>query len=230
MRSRGAGVRAGLARGRFPWHQLFFGGRRHVRLVGEAVKTEIMAMDAAGSRLIWIDLEMTGLDPVCNVIIEIATVVTDGYLNVIAEGPILAIAQDEALLAAMDEWNTTHHNASGLVARVRASTTSARDAEQQTLAFLRRHCAPETSPLCGNSIGQDRRFLVRYMPELERFFHYRNIDVSTIKELARRWRPDVLAGVKKSGTHLALEDIRESIAELQHYQRHFFNIEKQTPN
>ena len=184
-----------------------------------------MASVAPTSKLIWIDLEMTGLDPERNVIIEIATIITDGDLTVLAEGPVLAIRQDEALLAAMDEWNTVHHNASGLVQRVRASSTDTGAAEQHTLAFLRAHCGAGVSPLCGNSIGQDRRFLARYMPELESFFHYRNIDVSTIKELARRWRPDVLAGVQKTGRHLALEDIRESIAELRHYQRHFFKVD-----
>ena len=183
-----------------------------------------MASAAQDSKLIWIDLEMTGLDPERNVIIEIATIVTDSELNVLAEGPLLAVHQDEPALALMDEWNTTHHNASGLVQRVRARRTDTAAAEQQTLAFLRAHCAAGASPLCGNSIGQDRRFLVRYMPELERYFHYRNIDVSTVKELARRWRPDLLAGVKKRGRHLALDDIRESIDELRHYRRHFFTV------
>lgn len=176
----------------------------------------------SASNLVWIDLEMTGLDPEQNVIIEIASIVTDSELNVLAEGPVFAIAQPEDALALMDEWNTTHHNASGLVARVRASAVDTAAAEQQTLAFLRQHCLPGASPLCGNSIGQDRRFLFRYMPLLEQFFHYRNIDVSTVKELARRWRPDVLAGVRKQAKHMALEDIRESISELQHYRQTFF--------
>ena len=176
----------------------------------------------SGTNLVWIDLEMTGLDPEQNVIIEIASIVTDSQLNVLAEGPVFAVAQPESALALMDEWNTSHHNASGLVARVRASTVDTAAAEQQTLSFLQLHCLPGTSPLCGNSIGQDRRFLFRYMPHLEQFFHYRSIDVSTVKELARRWRPDVLAGVRKQAKHLALEDIRESIAELQHYRQTFF--------
>ena len=182
-----------------------------------------MTSSAQTPHLIWIDLEMTGLDPERNVIIEIATVVTDSDLNVLAEGPLIAVHQDEAALALMDEWNTTHHNASGLVQRVRASVINSKAAEQVTLAFLREHCVVGTSPLCGNSIGQDRRFLARYMPQLEQYFHYRNIDVSTIKELARRWRPDVLAGVKKAGRHLALDDVHESIAELRHYRQHFFS-------
>ncbi len=174
------------------------------------------------SRLVWIDLEMTGLDPDVNVIIEIASIVTDAELNVIAEGPVFAIAQPESALSLMDDWNTTHHNASGLVARVRASAVDNEAAQARTIAFLAQHCAPGSSPLCGTSIGQDRRFLFRHMPELERFFHYRNVDVSTVKELARRWRPDVLEGVRKRGTHIALDDIRESIAELRHYRATFF--------
>jgi oligoribonuclease len=181
-----------------------------------------MGNDANASRLVWIDLEMTGLDPDVNVILEIASIVTDSELNVVAEGPVFAIAQPESALALMDDWNTTHHTASGLVARVRASEVDNDAAQARTLAFLAQHCAPGSSPLCGNSIGQDRRFLFRHMPLLERFFHYRNIDVSTVKELARRWRPDVLEGVRKRGTHLALDDIRESIAELRHYREHFF--------
>ncbi len=188
--------------------------------------SELPSGPAAGgpssTNLVWIDLEMTGLDPEQNVIIEIASIVTDSELNVLAEGPVFAVAQPESALVLMDDWNTRQHNASGLVARVRASTVDTSAAEQQTLAFVRQHCLPGTSPLCGNSIGQDRRFLFRYMPQLEQFFHYRSIDVSTVKELARRWRPDVLAGVRKQAKHLALEDIRESIAELQHYRQTFF--------
>lgn len=175
-------------------------------------------------RLIWIDLEMTGLDPEQERIIEMATIITDSQLNVIAEGPVIAIHQPDSLLDSMDEWCTRTHGASGLTQRVKDSAISEAEAEQQTLAFLAGHLEPGQSPLCGNSIGQDRRFLVKYMPELEAFFHYRNLDVSTVKELARRWRPDVLAGVKKQGSHLALDDIRDSINELRHYQTHFFKL------
>lgn len=177
---------------------------------------------ATSNRLIWIDLEMTGLEPDSDRIIEIATIVTDDNLNTLAEGPVLAVHQPQSQLAAMDEWCTRTHGESGLTRRVQQSRLSERDAEKQTLAFLAEHLAPGESPMCGNSIGQDRRFLARYMPELEAFFHYRNLDVSTIKELARRWNPAVLEGVQKKGAHLALDDIRDSIAELQHYRQHFF--------
>ena len=174
--------------------------------------------------LIWIDLEMTGLDTQTDHIIEIATIVTDGNLRVVAEGPVLAIHQPDTVLAAMDDWNRTTHGGTGLLQRVRESRLLAADAEAQTLAFLAQHVAAGTSPMCGNSICQDRRFLAREMPMLERFFHYRNLDVSTVKELARRWAPDVLAGVQKASTHLALDDIRESIQELEHYRRHFLRV------
>jgi oligoribonuclease len=174
--------------------------------------------------LIWIDLEMTGLDTQTDHIIEIATIVTDGQLRVVAEGPVLAIHQPDTVLAAMDEWNRTTHGGTGLLHRVRESRLSSADAEAQTLAFLSQHVAAGASPMCGNSICQDRRFLAREMPTLERFFHYRNLDVSTVKELARRWAPDVLAGVQKASTHLALDDIRESIQELEHYRRHFLRV------
>jgi oligoribonuclease len=179
---------------------------------------------AKGNRLVWIDLEMTGLDPEQERIIEMATLITDSELNLIAEGPVLAVHQSDALMGAMDEWCTRTHGKSGLTQRVKDSRISEAEAEQQTLAFLREHLQPGDSPLCGNSIGQDRRFLVKYMPQLEEFFHYRNLDVSTIKELARRWRPDVLDGVKKQGNHLALDDIRDSINELRHYREHFFKL------
>ena len=176
--------------------------------------------------LVWIDLEMTGLDPLRDHVIEIATIVTDSALNVLAEGPVIAIHQPESVLAGLDEWNRNTHGASGLLDRVRASTVTAADAEARTLAFLEQHAQAGSSPMCGNSICQDRRFLAREMPALEKFFHYRNLDVSTVKELARRWAPDVLAGVQKSSTHAALDDVRESIEELAHYRRVFFRLEE----
>lgn len=172
--------------------------------------------------LIWIDLEMTGLDSVSDHIIEIATVVTDKYLNVLDEGPVMAIHQPDEILGAMDDWNTRQHASSGLTARVRQSTTSAAYAEAATLKFLARFVAEGQSPMCGNSICQDRRFLAREMPRLEAYFHYRNLDVSTLKELARRWAPDVMASYTKTSTHLALDDIRDSIEELRHYRDHLF--------
>ncbi|MBL1376015.1 oligoribonuclease [Zobellella iuensis] len=174
--------------------------------------------------LVWIDLEMTGLEPDEHRIIEIASIVTDKELKVLAEGPVLAIHQPEAELAKMDEWNVRTHTGSGLVARVQASTVTEAEAVAQTLAFLRQWVPEKSSPLCGNSIGQDRRFLVRHMPELEAFFHYRNIDVSTVKELVRRWQPALLEQFTKKGSHQALDDIRESIAELQFYRDQVFKI------
>jgi oligoribonuclease len=174
--------------------------------------------------LIWIDLEMTGLDTQSDHIIEIATIVTDGALNVLAEGPVLAIHQPDAVLDAMDSWNRTTHSSSGLLARVRESRLTAAEAEAQTLQFLTQYSEAGSSPMCGNSICQDRRFLAREMPSLEKFFHYRNLDVSTVKELARRWAPAVLDGVTKTSTHLALDDIRESIRELAHYRAQFFRL------
>jgi oligoribonuclease len=164
---------------------------------------------------------MTGLSPETDRILEVATVVTDRDLNVLAEGPVLAVRQDDAALAAMDDWNQRTHGASGLIARVRASTLDEDAVAAATVAFLDEWVAPRASPMCGNSICQDRRFLARYMPGLERHFHYRNLDVSTLKELARRWAPDVLAGVQKSDAHVALQDVHDSIAELRHYRRHF---------
>jgi oligoribonuclease len=171
--------------------------------------------------LIWMDLEMTGLDPLRDQIIEIATLVTDTNLQVLAEGPVIAIRQPEHVLTAMDEWNRQHHGQSGLIDRVRASADDERSAEIKTLAFLERWCKAGASPLCGNSICQDRRFLARWMPRLESFFHYRNLDVSTVKILAQRWAPKVAGAVNKDGAHLALSDIKESIAELKHYRAEF---------
>jgi len=171
--------------------------------------------------LVWMDLEMTGLDPERERIIEMATLVTDASLNVVAEGPVLAIHQPESLLAAMDDWNQSHHGASGLLDRVRRSAVSETEAEAVTLAFLEAHLEAGTAPLCGNTIWQDRRFLARYMPDLEAFLHYRMIDVSSIKELVRRWRPDLMSGFSKTNAHTALSDIRESIAELSYYREHF---------
>jgi oligoribonuclease len=176
----------------------------------------------SSDHLIWIDLEMTGLKPDSDVIIEIATVVTDKDLNIIAEGPNLAIHQPDTTLAAMDDWNQRQHRASGLLARVKASTISTAQAEQRTLAFLASLLAPGVSPMCGNSICQDRRFLARQMPTLERFFHYRNLDVSTLKELARRWAPNLPDAFVKASAHLALADIHESIRELRHYRAALF--------
>jgi oligoribonuclease len=178
------------------------------------------------NNLIWIDLEMTGLIPDTDVIIEIATIVTDSNLNTLAEGPVIAIHQSDQILSGMDEWNTRQHGQSGLTQRVKDSVTNAAEAERETIDFLRQWVPAGQSPICGNSICQDRRFLARYMPELEAYFHYRNLDVSSLKILAQRWNPAVLKGVKKEGTHLALADIRDSIAELQHYREHFLNISK----
>jgi oligoribonuclease len=171
--------------------------------------------------LIWIDLEMTGLKPESDVIIEIATIVTDKHLTVLAEGPVLAIRQSEATLAAMDDWNRKQHGSSGLTARVLASQIDAAAAERATVKFLEAWAEPGRSPMCGNSICQDRRFLARLMPKLERFFHYRNLDVSTLKELAQRWAPQIAQAFQKSSTHLAMDDVRESIRELQFYREKF---------
>ena len=181
-------------------------------------------MNADAQRLIWIDLEMTGLDTQHDTIIEIATIVTDGDLEIIEEGPVLAIHQPDAVLDGMDSWNTRQHGQSGLVERVRTSTITTAEAEHRTLEFLRGHLEPGVSPMCGNSICQDRRFLSREMPELEGFFHYRNLDVSTLKILASLWAPRVLDGVTKNSSHLALADIRDSIAELRHYREHLLKL------
>jgi oligoribonuclease len=175
--------------------------------------------------LIWLDLEMTGLDPEYNRIIEIATVVTDSYLNIVAEGPAIVIHQPESLLASMDEWNTQQHHKSGLVQRVRQSIVNEELAEEATLGFLSQYVLPGKSPMCGNSICQDRRFLYKWMPKLAAFFHYRNLDVSSIKILAQRWIPDIVKNFNKTtSTHLALQDIYDSIAELRFYQAHFFKL------
>ena len=176
------------------------------------------------NNLIWIDLEMTGLDPEKERIIEIATIITDANLNTLAEGPVIAVHQSDDLLNSMDEWCTTTHANNGLTARVKASIVTEREAEQDTIRFIQQYVDAGCSPICGNTIGQDRRFLVKYMPELEAFFHYRNLDVSTLKELAKRWNPKALEGFKKMNTHLALDDIRESIGELKHYREHFLKV------
>lgn len=176
--------------------------------------------------LIWIDLEMTGLSPEKDCIIEIATIITDSKLTILAEGPVLAIKQPEAIISAMDSWNTKHHTQSGLVKRISAEGVSEAEAEAQTLAFLRQYVPEGKSPMCGNSICQDRRFLARYMPTLEKYFHYRHVDVSTVKELARRWQPQVYKAFQKEAQHTALQDIKDSIAELVHYREHFFKLKE----
>ena len=178
-----------------------------------------MVQDA--QNLIWIDLEMTGLNPDTDLIIEIATIITDKNLNILAEGPAIAVNQPDAALLAMDDWNQTHHGQSGLIDRVRASMINAQEAELLTIEFLKQWVPERTSPMCGNTIGQDRRFLVKYMPKLETYFHYRSIDVSTLKELAARWAPNLKDGFKKETKHEALADIHESIEELRYYREHF---------
>lgn len=181
-----------------------------------------MAVDK--KHLIWIDLEMTGLDTQNDTIIEIATIITDSELNILAEGPVCAISTPDVVLNRMDDWNKTQHGQSGLVDRIRRSTVTLEQAEADTIAFLSKYVESGRSPMCGNSICQDRRFLARQMPQLERFFHYRNLDVSSVKELAYRWRPDILASFEKKGSHLALDDIRDSIRELRHYREYFFKL------
>ncbi|MCC8373866.1 MULTISPECIES: oligoribonuclease [Photorhabdus] len=181
-------------------------------------------MSKSEHNLIWIDLEMTGLDPERDRIIEIATIVTDANLNILAEGPVIAVHQSDEQLALMDEWNVRTHTGSGLVERVKASKIDDREAEKATIEFLEKWVPAGASPICGNSVSQDRRFLFRYMPELEAYFHYRYLDVSTLKELARRWKPEILAGLKKQNTHQALDDIRESVAELAYYREHFIQL------
>jgi oligoribonuclease len=181
-------------------------------------------MTADKNNLVWIDLEMTGLEPDVDVIIEIATLVTDSELNILAQGPVIAIHQSDATLAKMDDWNQKHHGESGLIDRVKASQFSEADAVAQTIEFLEKFVPKGASPLCGNSIGQDRRFLNKYMRELEDYFHYRSIDVSTVKELVKRWSPQSMDGFTKQNTHQALQDIQESIAELQFYRKQVFKI------
>jgi len=181
-----------------------------------------MAQDP--NSLIWIDMEMSGLNPEIDRVLEIAVVITDSALNTVAEAPVLVVHQPDAVLDAMDDWNKSMHGKSGLIARVRASTLSETGAEGEMIAFLERYVPSATSPMCGNSVHQDRRFLTKYMPRLESYFHYRNLDVSTLKELARRWKPELVAGLNKHGKHEALADIYESIEELRYYREHFIKL------
>lgn len=181
-----------------------------------------MAQDQ--NNLIWIDMEMTGLVPETDRVIEIALVVTDAQLNTVAEGPVLAIHQPDSVLDGMDDWNKSTHKKSGLIERVKLSTISEAAAELQLLEFLKQHVPARISPMSGNSICQDRRFLARWMPQLEAYFHYRNLDVSTLKELAKRWKPEIMAGMKKHGKHEALADIYESIEEMKYYRENFLSV------
>lgn len=191
----------------------------------EKIKIQTPKSTAVAKKaLIWIDLEMTGLDTQKDEIIEIATIVTDDFLNILAEGPVLAINVADTVLNKMDDWNKNQHGQSGLIDRIRRSTITLAEAEAQTLAFLKKWVDAGISPMCGNSICQDRRFLARQMPTLERYFHYRNLDVSSIKELCYRWRPDIASNYQKGGSHLALDDVRDSIRELKFYREHFFKL------
>jgi oligoribonuclease len=189
----------------------------------------VMPLAKSDQNLVWLDCEMTGLDPECNRIIEIAMVITGPHLEPRIEGPVLVIHQDTQLLDQMDAWNKSTHGKSGLIDRVKASTLSQEQAQTQLLDFVRHFVPKSSSPMCGNSIGQDRRFLVKYMPRLEAFFHYRNLDVSTLKELSKRWRPEVYKSFKKKQRHTALADVLESIDELAHYREHFLRLETATP-
>jgi oligoribonuclease len=181
-----------------------------------------MAQDP--TRLIWVDMEMTGLSPETDRVIEIAMVITDNDLATVVESPVLVLHQDEATLRGMDAWNQATHTRTGLIDKVKASALNEAAAEKETIAFLREYVPVKTSPMCGNSICQDRRFLARWMPRLEDYFHYRNLDVSTLKELARRWKPDITKGMSKRGAHAALDDIRESIDEMKYYRQHFLKL------
>jgi oligoribonuclease len=176
------------------------------------------------NNLVWIDMEMSGLNPDSDRILELALVVTDSRLNTVAEAPVLVVSQPAAVLAAMDDWNKSTHAKTGLIDRVRAATLSEAEAESRALAFLAEHVPSRTSPMCGNSVHQDRRFLARHMPALEAYFLYRNLDVSTLKELAKRWKPEIMAGLVKHGKHEALADIYESIGELKYYREHFLKL------
>jgi oligoribonuclease len=182
------------------------------------------AANASPTALIWIDLEMTGLNTETDRIIEVATIVTDSQLNIVAEGPVLVVRQSDSVLSGMDDWNKRTHAGTGLIERVKASMFSEVDVERITIDFLQKHVPKNKSPMCGNSICQDRRFLARHMPDLEAWFHYRNLDVSSIKELALRWRPELLNGYVKKNTHKAIDDVRESIEELKYYREHFLKI------
>lgn len=181
-------------------------------------------MNSSANNLIWLDLEMTGLDPDTDKILEIATVITDKHLNILAEGPTYAIYQTPETLKGMGEWCTSQHTRSGLVNRIKSSTINEQEAEAQTIAFLENYVPAGKSPMCGNSICQDRRFLYRWMPKLEQYFHYRNLDVSTVKELAKHWKPNIVKQFKKKSTHLAMNDIKDSISELLHYKNTFFSF------
>ena len=187
-------------------------------------REEFTTMPQSPNNLVWLDLEMTGLLPEQDCIIEIATIVTDSELNVLEEGPIFAIHQSDETLNGMDEWNTRQHGRSGLIDRVRESKITTVEAARETLDFIQKYVPAEKSPMCGNSICQDRRFMYRLMPELEAYFHYRNLDVSTLKELSRRWSPEVYKGFRKESSHLAMDDIRDSINELKHYRDHFIKL------
>jgi len=181
-----------------------------------------MAQDP--SRLIWIDMEMSGLDPEKERVLEVAMVVTDGDLNTVAEAPVLVVHQSDEVLAAMDDWNKSAHSKSGLIDRVKASTLTEKEVDEQMVAFLADYVPPGISPMCGNSVHQDRRFMARYLPQLEAYFLYRNLDVSTLKELARRWKPQIMTGLTKHGKHEALADVHESIEELRYYREHFLKL------